>query len=291
MAKVVIIVGEGFEDSEFEAPFEALKGAGHEIDIMGSDPGAEVHGKRGQAVAHIDVSGKDSYPDHYDALVIPGGFGPDRLRTDTDIVAFVEAFMISRKPVAAICHGPQLLIEADCVRGVTLTSWPSVKTDLINAGAAWTDKALVIDKNLITSRMPADLKVFCDAILKVLESPPAHRSHIEQLLNNSLENREPDIKLDEEGYLKSPADWNEKIATWLAHQEGMDELNEACWQVIYALRDYYQEHHHVPDFRQLCKAAHQEDVYCMERLFKNDGNKAWRIAGLPNPGEEVKAYL
>jgi protease I len=291
MAKVVIIVGEGFEDSEFEAPFEALTSAGHKIDIMGTNPDGEVHGKRGRAVVRIDVSAKQSYPDHYDALIIPGGFGPDRLRTDKDIVAFVEGFMNTGKPVAAICHGPQLLIEADSVRGLTLTSWPSIKTDLINAGATWIDEELVIDKNLITSRKPDDLNVFCDAIQQALAQTPAHRSHIEQGKNKSSENAVPDVKLDEEGFLQNSSDWNEQLATWLAHKEGIDELSESCWQVIYALREYYQQHRHVPDFRQLCEAAHQKDVYCMQRLFKNDGSKAWRIAGLPNPGEEIKTYL
>ena len=95
----------------------------------------------------------------------------------------------------------------------------------------------------------------------------------------------------DEGFLQDADDWNETLALWLAHQEGMEILNESHWQVIYALREYYQGHHHMPSFRQLCEAAHQTDHYCMERLFNNDGTKAWRIAGLPNPGEELKAYL
>ncbi len=271
MAKILFIVGEGFEDSEFIEPFDRLKQAGHEIDIMGSQPGEEVRGKRGQAVAHIGVAARCSYPDHYDALVIPGGHGPDRLRMDEDIVNFVRGFMDTDKPVAAICHGPQLLIEADAVRGRTLTSWPSVKTDLINAGANWVDEAVVFDGNLITSRKPGDLKLFNDAILQSL--PP------------------DEVDLDEEGFLQDPDTWNEQLALWLAKQEHLDAMNNDRWQVIYALRDYYHKHHHVPDFRHLCEAAHQEDVYCMERLFENDGSKAWRIAGLPNPGEEIKSYL
>lgn len=291
MARVVILVADGFEDSEYQVPFERLKAAGHEIDNMGLQPGGVVKGKRGKSVVQIDVSARASFPDHYDALVIPGGHSPDHLRIDTDTVAFVEGFMNTGKPVAAICHGPQLLIEADVVQGRTLTSWPSIKTDLINAGAFWVDKALIIDRNLITSRKPGDLDVFCAALEQILAHPPAHRSHIEQHRNDPVADTSSLPRFDEEGFLQNPADWNERLAQQLAKQEGLGELSEARWQVIYALREYYKDHHHVPDFRRLCEAAHQEDVYCMERLFNNDGSKAWRIAGLPNPGEEIKAYL
>lgn len=291
MARLAFIVGEGFEDAEFQVPYERLAKAGHRIEVMGEQPGSDIHGKRGEAVAHTDVAATASYPDHYDALVIPGGHGPDRLRTNDDIVAFVKGFMKSGKPVAAICHGPQLLIEADAVRGLTLTSWPSVKTDLINAGATWVDQEVVQDHNLITSRSPRDLDAFCAAISEALQPPPAHLSHVEQTKSAVPGTRMPDVAMDEEGFLTDPQEWNEALARWLAKQEGVDELSEARWQVIYALRDYYQAHHRVPEFRTLCKAAHQDDDFCMEKLFKNDGSKAWRIAGLPNPGEEFKAYL
>lgn len=290
MARVVIIVGEGFEDSEFQVPYDRLKKAGHEIDIMGVEAGTDVHGKRGKSVAHTNVSAHAAYPDHYDALIIPGGYGPDRLRANEDIVSFVEGFMNSGKPVAAICHGPQLLIEADTVRGRTLTSWPSVKTDLFNAGAAWVDQALVMDGNLITSRKPDDLDVFCNAIEQVLQHPPAHRSHVEQHMLEAAADP-PNVRLDEEGFLENFADWDEHLAQWLARQEGLDELDEARWKVIYALRDHYRRHHNVPELRRLCRMAQQDDVYCLDRLFNNHGSKAWRIAGLPNPGEEVKTYL
>ncbi|MDZ7804970.1 type 1 glutamine amidotransferase domain-containing protein [Thiohalophilus sp.] len=168
MSKLVFIVGEGFEDSEFQVPYERLKKAGHEVDVMGMEAGVDVHGKREGVAAHIDMDASKAYPDDYDALVIPGGFGPDRLRTDEKIVAFVKGFVSTGKPVAAICHGPQLLIEADQVRGRTLTSWPSVRTDLLNAGAVWMDEPVVVDGNLITSRKPDDLEPFCQAIEQAL---------------------------------------------------------------------------------------------------------------------------
>lgn len=290
MTRVAMIVGEGFEDSEFQVPYERLKNAGHEVEVMGTEAGSEVQGKRGEVRAHVDVSAEDASPDRYDALVIPGGHGPDRLRTNAAVVSFVRSFMSLGKPVAAICHGPQLLIEAGVVRGRTLTSWPSVKTDLINAGASWIDQAVVIDGNLITSRKPGDLDVFCGRIEQALEHPPGHRSGPERAGSTDPAGV-PDVKLDEEGFLVDPADWDERLASWLAREEGLGALSDARWRVIRALREWYLEHHTVPDFRRVCEAAQQDDPFCMEKLFDNDGSKAWRIAGLPNPGEELKAYL
>jgi protease I len=290
MARIAIIVGDGFEDSEFLAPYERLKKAGHEVDVMGIEAGAEVKGKRGRSMAHVDVAAHAAYPDHYDALVIPGGNSPDSLRTNSDVVAFVQGFANSGKPLAAICHGPQLLIEADVVQGKTLTSWPSVETDLLNAGAMWVEQDVVVDQNLITSRKPDDLDAFTAAIEKALEHSPPHRSHVEQETAASVPAM-VNAKLDEEGFLLNTDTWDEGTALWLAKQQGFDGLSEVQWQVILALREHYQRHHSVPGFRHICEAAHQDDVYCLERHFDNDGTKAWRIAGLPNPGEEIKAYL
>lgn len=176
MSHIAIIVGEGYEDAEFSVPVERLHAAGHTLDIIGSKAGSTVKGKRGKSEANIQLGADQANPDDYVALVLPGGFGPDRLRTDKQVVEFVHNFYTSGKPVAAICHGPQLLIEADVVRGVTLTSWPSVRTDLINAGASWVDEPVVEDGNLITSRKPDDLDVFCDALLERLpDSKPEHQ--------------------------------------------------------------------------------------------------------------------
>lgn len=165
MSHIAIIVGEGYEDAEFSVPVERLQKAGHTLDIIGSHAGDTVRGKRGESEAEIQYGAGQARPEDYDALVIPGGFGPDRLRTDTQVVDFVRRFFDSGKPVAAICHGPQLLIEAQVVRGVTLTSWPSVRTDLLNAGAKWVDEPVVEDGNLISSRKPDDLDAFCSALL------------------------------------------------------------------------------------------------------------------------------
>ncbi len=291
MAKVAIILDKDFEDAEYQVPYDRLKQAGHVIDVIGTHAESRIDGKNRKSAAKINVSTHSADANKYDALLIPGGYSPDHLRIDQDAVSFVRTFMNSHKPVAAICHGPQLLIEANSLEGRTLTSWPSIKTDLINAGANWVDKEMVLDDNLITSRSPNDLNAFCEAIEKMLQDVSGVHRQVQQIPSDDLDNFNPDVEMDTEGFLQNPDEWNERIAQWLAKQEGLDELNEARWQVIYALRQYYQTHQHVPNFKELCESAQQPDHYCMERLFDNNGSKAWRIAGLPNPGEEINAYL
>jgi protease I len=173
MAKIAMPIAEDFEDVEFTVPRDRLRAAGHEIVTIGAQAGATVAGKRGKEKATVDASAADCDPSAFDALVIPGGYSPDHLRTEESVVTFVRKFLATGRPVAAICHGPQLLIEADGVRGRTLTSWPSVRKDLINAGAAWVDRQVVEDGNLITSRKPDDLEAFSDAILQKLGKPRA----------------------------------------------------------------------------------------------------------------------
>ncbi len=175
MANIAFVVADDFEDSEFRVPFDALLQAGHAIKILGTQAGEKVKGYKGKESITVDESVSDKDVNDFDALVIPGGFSPDRLRTNENVVAFVKAFCESGKIVAAVCHGPQLLIEAEQVRGRTLTSWPSVKKDLQNAGAHWVNQEVVVDGALITSRRPGDLVAFSEAILKALEpGSPAH---------------------------------------------------------------------------------------------------------------------
>lgn len=174
MARIAMPLAEGFEDSEFTVPFDRFRNLGHEVVITGTKAGQVIVGKKGQASARVDRAASDLLPDEFDALVIPGGYSPDHLRTDPDVVRFVRDFMESGKTVAAICHGPQLLIEAEVVEGRKLTSWPSVRKDLENAGAHWLDCEVVCDGNLITSRKPADLDAFSLAVLRRLDGrPPA----------------------------------------------------------------------------------------------------------------------
>jgi protease I len=168
MAKVAFVLADDFEDSEFTVPYERVREAGHEVTVIGTEAGKEVTGKRGKATFKPETTADAVSADDFDALVIPGGYAPDKLRTNQGIVKFVEAIFTSDRPVAAICHAGSLLVEADVVDGKTVTSWPSVRTDLQNAGAKWVDKEVVVDGNLITSRNPDDLDAFCDAILKAL---------------------------------------------------------------------------------------------------------------------------
>lgn len=169
MARIAFILADDFEDSEFRKPYDALKNAGHEIDVLGVKGGAKVKGKHGHEEVEIAAAASEKDPAGYDALVIPGGYSPDHLRMDRGVVRFVQGVVRAGKLVAAVCHGPQLLIEADAVEDKTLTSWPSVRTDLLNAGAKWVDKPVVVDGQLITSRKPEDLDAFGAAILERIQ--------------------------------------------------------------------------------------------------------------------------
>ena len=161
--KIAILVADGFEQVELSKPREALDHAGAVTQIV-SPAGKKVkgwnHTEWGEEM-DVDVALKSADPGEFDALQLPGGvMNPDHLRMDPAAVKFVKHFFESGKPVAAICHGPWTLLEAGGVGGHTLTSWPSLKTDLKNAGAIWVDKEVVSDKNLVTSRKPDDIPAF-----------------------------------------------------------------------------------------------------------------------------------
>lgn len=168
MAKVAVVLSDDFEDSEFRVPVDRLKAAGHQVTIVGSKAGSTVKGKKGKESAIIEATAHERKVSEFDGLLIPGGYSPDHLRSDEAIVSLVRDFAKAGKPIAAVCHGPQLLIEADLVRGKTVTSWPSVRTDLKNAGAQWVDQQVVRDGQLITSRKPDDLEAFSAAFLQLL---------------------------------------------------------------------------------------------------------------------------
>jgi protease I len=176
MARIAFVLAEDFEDSEFRKPYSGLRAAGHDIDVIGSDDGKKK-GKKGKEEVAIDKLVADADPRDYDALVIPGGYSPDHLRMDRAIVGFVRAMVEAGKVVAAVCHGPQLLIEAGAVKGKQMTSWPSVRTDLVNAGALWVDREVVVDGKLITSRKPDDLAAFTRAIEVQLAPTQTHHAH------------------------------------------------------------------------------------------------------------------
>lgn len=168
MSKIAILIDRMFEDSELSVPLDRLRAAGHQVDLVGQSAGTEVIGKQGKERVRIDKAVRDVTAQDYDALVIPGGYSPDHLRMNIDAVRFTRAMALAGKPVAAVCHAPWMLIEADVTDDRMVTSWPSVRTDLLNAGARWVDREVVEDGNIITSRKPDDLPAFCDAILRQL---------------------------------------------------------------------------------------------------------------------------
>jgi protease I len=169
MARIAFIVDDMFEDSELRVPYDRLREAGHEVVLVGLEQGKRIEGKQKKEKLTIERAAKDVRADDFDALVVPGGYSPDRLRTSLDMVRLTRDMFVAGKPVAAVCHGPWMLVEADAIDGRTVTSWPSLKTDLINAGARWVDREVVEDGNLITSRNPGDLSAFSAAILRQLE--------------------------------------------------------------------------------------------------------------------------
>jgi protease I len=168
--KVAILAAEGFEQSELLEPRAALDAAGAETRVV-SPAAGEVQGwdhyDKGEKV-RVDLPLADADPDDFDALLLPGGVAnPDQLRMQPEAVAFIRSFFEAGKPVAAICHAPWTLIEAGAAKGRRLTSWPSLQTDLRNAGADWVDEAVVVDRGLVTSRKPTDIPVFNERMLQV----------------------------------------------------------------------------------------------------------------------------
>lgn len=191
MARVAIIVEEGFEDAELRVPYDRLRRAGHEVVVVGREAGKTLAGQRREAEITTARSIREAAARDFDALVIPGGRSPDELRLDPLMVDFTRQMVETGKPVAAICHAGSLLIEAEVVDDRTLTSWPSIRTDLVNAGARWIDEPVVEDGNLITSRRPDDLEAFSDAVLRQLEGRIPER--ISPLLARQDETTDPPL--------------------------------------------------------------------------------------------------
>jgi protease I len=167
--RVAFLFTEGAEQVEVTEPLDAVRKAGADVDVISLEQG-EVqmwqHFDKGDTIT-ADRAVADADPSDYDALVLPGGVAnPDQLRVDRDAVNFVRAFFERGKPVGVICHGPWMLAEADVARGRKLTSWPSLQTDLRNAGADWVDEEVVVDSGLVTSRKPDDLPAFCAKIVE-----------------------------------------------------------------------------------------------------------------------------
>ena len=171
-----LVAGEGIEQVELVDPWKAVTDAGHRAVLLSPESGSvQLYEHLDKADTQVvDAEVASAAVDDYDALVLPGGVAnPDALRLDRDAVAFVRAFADSGKPLAAVCHAPWTLAEADVVRGRRMTSWPSLQTDLRNAGAEWVDEEVVVDGNLVTSRNPDDLPAFCATVVEVFSGARA----------------------------------------------------------------------------------------------------------------------
>jgi protease I len=175
--RVAILATDGFEQVELTVPQKALRDAGAKVTVVSPRSTATKgkiqgmnHAEKGDQIT-VDAELESVRPEDFDALVLPGGVAnPDYLRVNETAVGFVRHFGQAGKPIAAICHGPWTLIEADLVRGHKMTSWPSLKTDLRNAGAEWVDERVVSDRGLVTSRKPDDLPAFCQAAVEMFSS-------------------------------------------------------------------------------------------------------------------------
>jgi protease I len=166
--RIAILAEEGFEDTELTEPLRAMKDAGARVVVVGSGSQKSYRGKRGKATVTVDTTAEKVDAQDFDAIIVPGGYAPDKMRLHQSMVDLVKKAYDAGKIIAAVCHGPQLLISAGIVSGRRVTSWPSVAIDLKNAGSIWVDDPVVQDRNLITSRKPADLPRFNKAIIEAL---------------------------------------------------------------------------------------------------------------------------
>lgn len=171
--RVAFLATDGYEDSELTSPWEAVTGAGAAATAVAPASG-EIAGKKGH-VQKVDLTTAEASAEDFDALILPGGvINADHLRMDDAAVAFTRDFFAQQKPVSVICHGAWILVEADVVRGRTITSYPSLKTDLRNAGATWVDEEVVVDQGLVSSRKPDDLPAFNAKVIEEI-AEGAHR--------------------------------------------------------------------------------------------------------------------
>ena len=191
--RVAFLATNGVDESEFAQPWAAVTDAGAIAELVSLQPGEIQSVSKGEKAGKFkvdrlitDVSARD-----YDALVLPGGVkNPDTLRMNPAAVDFVRSFMESDKPVGAICHGPWLLVEAGCVKGRTLTSYPSLQTDIRNAGGDWADRTVITDQKLVTSRNPGDLPIFCDTLVSTIAQAIEERS-LDRIIEQSFPASDP----------------------------------------------------------------------------------------------------
>lgn len=171
--KIACLLDSGFEDAEFKQPYDAFKEKRHDVVVIGLERGKQLRGKKGEVEVATEKGIGDVSASEFDALFIPGGYSPDHLRANPDVVTFTREFFIKERPVFAICHAPQLLMTARVVQDRRLTAWKTVQDDLRQVGSEVVDEEVVVDRNLVTSRQPSDVPAFIRESLTVLESVAA----------------------------------------------------------------------------------------------------------------------
>jgi protease I len=207
--RIAVLVADGFEKVELTVPVTALRMAGAKVDIVslrrGRIRGVNLHEPASRV--HVNVTVYRADPNDYDGLLIPGGFiNPDLLRQSAAARAFVRWFDEQHRPIASLCHGPWLLASADCLKGRTLTSWPGIRDDMVNAGATWLDEAVVRDGNLVTSRGPQDLLPFIRAITELFSEPyPIRRERIERRPSDPQRKEPPQLMLAAMKWMPRPS--------------------------------------------------------------------------------------
>jgi protease I len=170
--RIACLLDTGFEDSEFRKPYDAFTQAGHQVTVIGLEAGKQLEGYRGKEKTTAEQGVDGASAGQFDALFIPGGYSPDHLRSNKQMVQFTRAFFDEERPVFAVCHGPQLLITARVWKGRRMTAWPTIQDDLQQLGADVADEEVVVDRNLVTSRKPDDLDAFTRESLKLLDRQP-----------------------------------------------------------------------------------------------------------------------
>lgn len=173
--RIACVLSNGYEDSEFQQPYDQFRSNGQEVVVIGAEAGQELRGKKGTSAVKTDMGIDQAAGERFDALLIPGGASPDQLRADPRFVNFIKPFFTDRKPVMAICHGPQLMIAADEYKGHRMTAWKTIQDDLKKMGADVVDEEVVVDGNLVTSRQPSDIPAFIRESLAVMEKAAAVR--------------------------------------------------------------------------------------------------------------------
>jgi protease I len=265
--KVAILIEKNFEDSEFQIPYTALQEAGAEVTVLGSRMNETYTGKQGVVSIKPDGTTTEARAEDFDAVIIPGGMAPDTMRTNMKTVRFVQDAVEQNKLVAAVCHGPQVLIEGDLLRGRRATGFRAIRKDMQNAGASFTDEPLVVDGNLITSRRPGDLPIFTVAILRRL----------------GLGIKDTYLP-DETNF---DADWWKLGETWggSSKSEIIDALNTAIRGERYAMDafEHYAEKATDQELRSVFKeisATKQRHVQMLEtRLIALDAEESFQAAG------------